>query len=158
MDDPFVRGGFPVGVRTLDARDSARDRVFPCEIWYPAAARHAGQDTSAATQDVFTGRGTQRTQMAVRDAVARAGTYPLIVYSHASSFHRRGATFLCTHLSSHGYIVAALDHFEAVAAAEVGPRQGETAEQKAARFEAILVNRVPDVRFLLDYILGEAWS
>jgi hypothetical protein len=36
--DPFAAGQDPVGVRTIEARDFARDRVFPCEIWYPAAA------------------------------------------------------------------------------------------------------------------------
>ncbi len=37
--DPFVRGEFPVGVHTIQAFDQARDRLFPCEIWYPAAAQ-----------------------------------------------------------------------------------------------------------------------
>ena len=41
--------------------------------------------------------------MAVRNAAARPGTYPLIIFSHASGHHRRGAPFLCTHLSSHGW-------------------------------------------------------
>ena len=153
--DPFVRGRFAVGVHTLQALDTVRNRLFPCEIWYPAGAQHAGQDTSSATQDVFTVRDTRRTQMAVRDAAAQPGTYPLIVYSHPSSFHRRSATFLCTHLSSHGYVVAGLDHFEVVAT-ELGRRDGETAAQKAARCEAVVANRVPDVRFLLDYVLGNA--
>lgn len=35
--DPFARGRFPVGVRTILALDRVRDRLFPCEIWYPAA-------------------------------------------------------------------------------------------------------------------------
>lgn len=30
--DPFVRGSYPVGVRTFTARDDARNRIFPCEI------------------------------------------------------------------------------------------------------------------------------
>ena len=106
--DPFARGGCPVGVRTIQAHDTARDRGFACEIWYPAARR---------------------------------GTYPLIVYSHPSASHRRAAASLCAHLSSHGYVVAALDH-----------REAETAEQKIA-------SRVPDVRFLLDHLLdGPAWD
>ena len=42
--DPFVRGRFPVGVRTIQGLDTVRDRLFPCEIWYPAAAQHGGQD------------------------------------------------------------------------------------------------------------------
>jgi predicted dienelactone hydrolase len=129
MYDPFVRGRFPVGVQTIQALDTARDRLFPCEIWYPAAARHGGQD-----------------------AAAHPGTYPLIIYSHPSGAHRRAATFLCTHLSSHGYVVAALDHSEVVAV-DLARGEGETAEQKNARVAAVIANRVPDVRFLLDRLL-----
>ena len=150
--DPFIRGPFPVGVRTFRARDTARDRLFPCEVWYPASARHMGQDISPATQDVFTIRDAPRAHMAVRDATAQSGRYPLIIYSHPSTFHRRAATFLCTHLSSHGYVVAGLDHSEVVA--QLGPRQIETAEEKAALFEAVLASRVPDVRFLLEELLS----
>jgi dienelactone hydrolase len=156
--DPFVRGRYPVGVRTIHARDTARNRLFPCEIWYPAAAAHASQDISAATQDVFTVLDTPRTQKAIRDAAAQPGTYPLVIFSHASGHHRRGSTFVCTHLSSHGYVVAALDHSEVVAA-ELGPPDGETEAQKAARLEAVIGNRVPDVCFLLDHLLSTpAWD
>jgi dienelactone hydrolase len=155
--DPFARGRSPVGVCTIQALDAARNRLFPVEIWYPAAAQHAGQDTAPGTQDVFTvpSGGAPRRQSAVRDAAAQAGTFPLIVFSHASGQHRRGATFLCTHLASHGYVVAAMDHSETVAA-ELSRREGETAEQKAARIEAVIASRVPDVRFLLDHLLGSA--
>jgi pimeloyl-ACP methyl ester carboxylesterase len=155
--DPFVRGRFPVGVRTLQALDAARDRMFPCEIWYPAAAQHAGQDTSPETQDSFTlplGN-VQRNQMAVRDAEARAGLYPLIVFSHSSGAGRRSATFLSTHLSSHGYLVAALDHSEIVSA-ELARQPDESGEQRAARWQALIASRVPDIRFLLDHLLNGA--
>ena len=76
--DPFVRGRFPVGVRTFEALDTARNRLFPCEIWYPAAARHAGQDLAPETQDVFTVplRDESRSQLAVRNAAAEPGTWP----------------------------------------------------------------------------------
>ncbi len=121
--DPFIRGRFPVGVRTIRAHDTARDRWFPCEIWYP------------------------------EDAEDAIGTYPLIVFSHHSGGHRRAATFLCTHLSSHGYVVAALDHSEVVAA-ELAAKSGESSEQKAARAQAWISNRVPDIRFLLDVLCG----
>lgn len=158
--DPFARGRFPVGVRTIQALDTARNRLFPCEIWYPAAAQHAGQDLAPETRDSFTvpPRDSPRSQMAVRNAAVRRGTYPLILYSHHSGGHRRAATFLCTHLASHGYVVAALDHSEVIAA-ELARPDGETAEQKAARAEAWIANRVPDVRFLLDRLLGgAAWD
>lgn len=155
--DPFVRGRFPVGVRNLQALDTARDRLFPCEVWYPAGAQHAGQDVAPGTQDFFTvsSGDTPLSQIAVRDAAARPGNYPLIIFSHPSGGHRRTATFLCTHLSSHGYVVAALDHSEVVAA-ELARKASETEEQRAARQKAWIANRVPDICFLLDHLLSRA--
>jgi dienelactone hydrolase len=155
--DPFVRGRLPVGVRTIRAHDTTRDCLFPCEVWYPAAAQYAGRDIAPGTQDLFTvSSGSKRQgQSAVRDAAALPGTYPLVVFSHPSGGHRRTATFLCTHLSSHGYVVAAMDHSEVVAAKFA--RKGiESDEQKAARWEAVIANRVPDIRFLLDHLLSDA--
>jgi predicted dienelactone hydrolase len=134
--DPFASGRFPVGVRTIHAPDPARDRVFPCEIWYPA---HTGDpDLPAGPAEA-------------RDAAPRRGAYPLVVFSHHSGGHRRSATFLCTHLASHGYVVAALDHSEVVAP-ELGGRDGKTAAERAVRIDAVIASRVPDVRFLLDYL------
>ncbi len=152
--DPFARGPFPVGVRTIQIPDRVRNRLFPCEIWYPAAAWHAGQDLAPSTQDSFAvpSRDTPRRQMAVRDAAAWPGICPLIVFSHPSGYHRRAATFLCTHLGSHGYVVAAMDHSELVAV-ELAPKAGETPDQRALRMEALIASRVPDTRFLLDHLL-----
>jgi predicted dienelactone hydrolase len=159
--DPFARGPFTVGVRTIEARDTSRRRTFPCEIWYPAAASHAGQDVSPATQDFFPfpPDETPRSQMAVRDAAAQLGTFPLIVFSHGSARGaRRMATYLCTHLSSHGYVVAALDHSE-VAAPDLARQASETEEQKRARVDAWIASRVPDIRFLLNHLLdGPGWD
>src|SRR5215813_1316077 len=158
--DPFVRGRFPVGVRTIQGLDTVRDRRFPCEIWYPAAALHAGQDIEPGTQDIFAvpSHDARRSQMAVRNATAQPGAYPLIIFSHSSGANRLQSTFLCTHLSSHGYLVAAIDHSEAIAA-ELAGKDGETDEQKTARVEAWIANRVPDIRFLLDHLLNDtAWE
>lgn len=158
--DPFGRGRFPVGVRTIHALDTVRDRLFPCEVWYPAAAQHAGQDLIAGSQDFFSVPLEQspRSQTAVRNGAAEPGTYPLIIYSHPSGGNRRSATFLCTHLGSHGYVVAALDHSEVVAK-ELARKDGETSEEKSARQKAWIANRVPDISFLLDHLLGgTAWD
>jgi dienelactone hydrolase len=114
--DPFTPGSHVVAVRTFQARDKARDRVFPVEVWHP--------ETSVNNT--------------------------LIVFSHASGHNRRGATFLCTYLGSHGYLVAAMDHSEVVATQP--PVPDETAEQKAARMEAVIASRMPDVPFLLDFL------
>jgi len=121
---------------------------------------YADRDTATATQDVFTGPGeTRRSQTAVRDAAARAGSYPLILFSHSSGGDRRQSAFLCTHLSSHGYLVAALDHSERVVA-ELAYRDDESAAEKAGRVQARIANRVPDIQFLVNYMLSAAadWS
>jgi predicted dienelactone hydrolase len=72
------------------------------------------------------------------------GAWPLVLYSHHSSGSRRSATYLTTHLASHGYLVAALDHSEVVA------------PEIAGNVEGFIANRVPDARFLLDYMLAGA--
>src|SRR5436309_3055913 len=112
--EPFDAGPWTVGVRSLQAADTARNRVFPCDVWYPEAAG--------------------------------AGALPLIVFSHHSGGHRRAATYFTTHLASHGYVVAALDHSEVVAP-ELARKQDETPEQRAARIDGWIASRVPDIRF-----------
>src|SRR5260370_38500748 len=84
---------------------------------------------------------------------AQSGLRPLIVFFHYSGGHRRTATYLCTHLASHGYVVAATDHSE-VAAPELARRAGETAAERAARIDGIIASRGPDVRVLLDHLLA----
>lgn len=153
--DPFARGCFPVGVRTIELFDRDRDRRFPCEAWYPASQEFAEQDLASGTRDYFNVAlvDTPRSQLAVRDAAGSPGTFPLVVFSHGSARGaRRMATFVCTHLSSHGYVVAALDHSEVVAPAV--PRSGETKEEKLARAQALIANRVPDLRFLIGSLVN----
>src|SRR5262249_57768153 len=87
----------------------------------------------------------------------RPGAYPLVVYPHPGGGNRRTATFVTTHLASHGYLVAAVDHSEQIAP-ELAPRDGETAAERAARREATVASRVPDVHLLLDHLLGGGWE
>jgi len=84
---------------------------------------------------------------------AQSGLRPLIVFSHYSGGHRRTATYLCTHLASHGYVVAAMDHSEVVAP-ELAPHAGEMAVTRAARIDGIIGSRVPDVQLLHDHLFG----
>ncbi|HET7421564.1 MAG TPA: hypothetical protein VFL27_14395 [Candidatus Dormibacteraeota bacterium] len=74
---------------------------------------------------------------------------PLIVYSHYSGGHRRAATFLCSHLASHGYLVASPDHWEVVA-------REDLPSERTARIEAVIANRVPDIRLLMDHFGRDA--
>ncbi len=87
--------------------------------------------------------------------VGEAGPRPLVIYSHSSGGNRRAATFLATHLASHGYVFAAMDHSELVAR-ELRPQRDESPAQRAARVQAVIDQRVPDLRFLLDHLLGGA--
>ena len=112
-----------VAARSLQATDTARNRVFPVDVWYPEAA-------------------------------GNAAALPLILFSHHSGGSRRASTFLTTHLASHGYLVAAMDHSEVVAP-ELLRKQNETPEETAKRGEAWIASRVPDLRFLLDYMLSQ---
>jgi dienelactone hydrolase len=130
--DPFAHGKFLVGARTFAACDVTRRREFPCEVWYPATEPNAQWGRTTAN-------------------------LPLIIYSHPSGAHRRAATFLCTHLASHGFVVAAMDHSEVVAP-ELKRAEVETAERTAKRIEEVIASRVPDMRFLLDQLLGGAFD
>ncbi|MBV8584102.1 MAG: dienelactone hydrolase family protein [Candidatus Eremiobacteraeota bacterium] len=141
--DPFIRGRFSVGVRSVEAHDPLRKLRFPLEVWYPAAPSHFGQDYAAERLDSYSldGTGETRSQDAVRNAEAEADRHPLVIYSHgASRWKGRGATFLCTHLASHGYVVAAIDHYE-------------TLVPNASRDE-VSKNRVADISFAIDFMLG----
>jgi dienelactone hydrolase len=128
--EPFRRGQLSVDVRSVQAHDEARDRRFSIEVWYPVA-EPAG------------------------DARRRPGVHPLIVYSHHSGGDRRAASYLCTHLASHGYVVAALDHSE-VAAPELALPADGTPQQRVEWVQRTWVPaRVPDVRFLIDQMLDD---
>jgi dienelactone hydrolase len=108
--DPFSRGPWPVGVRTLELRDPA-NRPLVTELWYPAAARHRGEDGVDATRDAFTVLPSMPVarQDARRDAAPAPVESELVVYCHGGYGHRREATNLTTHLASHGYVVVAPD-------------------------------------------------
>ncbi len=84
-----------------------------------------------------------------RDAPAQPGDHPLAIFSHFSGGGRRTASYLTTHLASHGYAVAAMDHSELVAP-ELGPRADESSADRARRIDAVIAGRVPDIRLLVS--------
>jgi predicted dienelactone hydrolase len=110
--NPFNRGPAPVGVRTVTATDASRGRrTLTIEIWYPATERYCGQDLDETTRDRFIAAPglPEFSQSAVRGADAALGTYPLLLHTHGALSHRRAMSVLCTHLASHGYVVASND-------------------------------------------------
>jgi dienelactone hydrolase len=128
--DPFVTGPWTVNSTTVEVRDDVRDRTFQCEVWCPA-----------------------KNEPAAVELAGFASARPLVIYSHYAGGSRRSATFLCTHLASHGYIVAAMDHSEVVAP-ELIRKDGETESQRSERIANIISSRVPDVRLLIDHLMA----
>jgi predicted dienelactone hydrolase len=159
--DPFARGPYPVGVRTLSLTDAARDaRALPTEVWYPATDASAGQDLDPATRDAYelVPGFPPFPQDAVRDAAPRAGRRPVVLFSHGYGGHRRQSTFLCTHLASHGYVVAAVDHtgntMLDVVRQMLRAQAGEPSPGVDAQLGAFARGRPADVSFTLDALLA----
>jgi predicted dienelactone hydrolase len=155
--DPWKRGPFAAGVRTFAL--SREGRSLPTEVWYPATEEHAGEDLNEATRDTYEMLPglPPSWQDAVRDARARSGKHPLIAFSHGYGGHRRQSTFLCSHLASHGYVVAAVDHtgntvfdvLHAVMQLQAGGPRPET----DAILREFIEARPADVSFMLDRVL-----
>ncbi|MFN2375873.1 MAG: alpha/beta hydrolase family protein [Candidatus Binatia bacterium] len=158
--DPFTRGPHAVGVRTVDTSDASRSRYLPVEVWYPATAAHAGQDTAEETMDhydLLPGFPPQR-QAAVRGAEAATGRFPVVLFSHGFGGHRRQSTFLCTHFASHGYVVAAMDHTgnTVIDMAQVTLQvlMGEPMPDIETMMDDVIVARPLDAIFVLDRLLA----
>lgn len=139
------------------------------EIWYPSTDDFRGKDLDPATMDWFIpgwaadGVSTPEelvSQQAVRDAAWRSSEkpFPLVLLIHGWAGFRREATFIGTHLASHGYVVVSPDvvgtTFPEVDAflTEQEPHGDPAALVRHARDNAEA--RVGDVGFLI----GEAMS
>jgi predicted dienelactone hydrolase len=134
--DPTKPGPYRVGVRTEVFVDADRTcaitqkpRTLVTEIWYPATdnaddfpqnqfndffGREEGRLMASAAMLRF---GAQFDKLndtfkniARRNAPARDGKFPLLVFSHGNGGFRHQNTFQAEYLASHGYIVAAPDH------------------------------------------------
>lgn len=127
--DPSTFGPFPVGVRTVAWSDATRPdamgnpRPILTEIWYPADESARGQKGAKYELRPLLTPDQQRilattdlpiqTTTAVRDARPRfdRAPYPLVVFSHGHGGMRWQSTYYTVVLASHGYVVAAPDHF-----------------------------------------------
>lgn len=160
--DPFARGGFPVGVRSLTISDAARQRALPVELWYPADEAARGRDLDPATRDAYElipGLPSPW-QEAARDAAPAAGRFPLLLFSHGFGGHRRQSTFFCTHLASHGYVVASVDHVGNtildILQLMVQQARGATIDDTPAQLAEFIAMRPADALAVLDALLAGA--
>ncbi len=151
--DPFARGPHPVGTRTLEFHDESRERRLPVDVWYPATESFRGQDFDDATRDRFKSMpiSPEVSQHAVRDADAQNGPFSLVVFSHGFGGERRQSTHLCTHLASHGYVVAAMDH---VGNTTADMMQMASSPPDPSILSAIIENRPTDASFVIDCMLA----
>jgi dienelactone hydrolase len=137
---PAPTGNLAVGVSTSTFTDPARGadggpadgaaRSLPVTIWYPAADAGPGgpliADDARTTVDGLARQyglpGWVLTELrdargeATPDAPARAGTFPVVLFSPGLSSSRWLASSWATEVASHGAVVVALDHpFDAAA-------------------------------------------
>lgn len=91
------------------------------------------------------------TNAGVRDAQARDGQWPLVVFSHGSGGTRVGYVFLTEFLASHGFIVMAADHLGNSRYTVVN---GQVVKSGGARGQASATDRPKDVSFLIDAMTG----
>lgn len=73
----------------------------------------------------------------------------LILFSHFSGGTRHASTYLCAHLASHGYLVAAIDHSDTQLPR---PSAALVESEKAERMQAWIDARVPDLQLLLGHV------
>ncbi len=160
--DPFSRGPHPAGVRSIELEDESRGRTLPVELWYPATEAHAGQDLSEETQDQYTLMPALPPvrQDAARDAALSAGRFPLVAFSHGFGGHRRQTTHFCTHLASHGYVVASVDHagntMTDVMQLALSLQAGGEPPDPITLLGEFIEARPADVSFAIDQVLANA--
>lgn len=149
----------PVGVRSDTWTDTSRGRALPVEIWYPASADYAGHDLDPAQQDAYRAIWVTAEmdpddpplipQEAVRDAAPAALPGELVLFAHGYAGHRREATYLCTHLASHGYVVVSADHIGSTSwDVDSMMASGATVDMTAFRHQ-MGIDRYGDVPFLI---------
>ncbi|MBT3867883.1 MAG: hypothetical protein HOF19_08210, partial [Gammaproteobacteria bacterium] len=151
--NPYTRGPYPVGTRQFNWTDTERNHSLPVDVWYPATKAYEGKDLDPATQDRYEmvpGMG-EAVQQAVKDAEAESGQRALVVFSHGFGGERRQSTFLCCHLASHGYVVAAMDHVGNTTANMIS---GEGAAGDPEVIERFVQSRPCDVSFVIDQMLA----
>jgi dienelactone hydrolase len=105
MYNPFTKGNYPVGVRTVELRGN--DNSYTTEVWYPAEEKYSGLEALDTFQ--FVNELPAATQEATRDADPATGKRPLVMYWHGGYGHRREMAAMCVFLASHGFVVAAPD-------------------------------------------------
>lgn len=142
--EPGKTGPWAVGHRQLSSLDPARsERPLPLELWYPVDSADAN---GPFTNYVLSGPLSLRSELAHKNAPAsQAGARPLVVFSHGWGGLAIQSVHLMEHLASHGFVVVAPNH--------TGSTTADFTGGTAVPIEQALLDRVPDISFVIDRIL-----
>lgn len=141
---PLEPPHFPVGRRTITMIDHERDdRVLGVDLWYPANDSDAARSMYEVFPGVAFAAATAR-----HETPARAGQFPLVLFSHGRTGMRISYALACEALAARGAVVVSSDH---PGDALVDWLLGTFADDRTNE-----VNRVADAHFLLHALLGGA--
>jgi predicted dienelactone hydrolase len=132
IDSPELAplGAYAVGVRTLTLIDrnvvdvthippngaalDRHDRVLKVDLWYPArpvpGSKAETYHATLPSEEPAAPAAFSVPGLAVRDAPAAPGRYPLVIVSHGYSNATVAMSWLTENLASKGYVVAAIRH------------------------------------------------
>ncbi|MGI9286439.1 MAG: alpha/beta hydrolase family protein [Pseudomonadales bacterium] len=142
--DPSKAGPWAVGHRSFTATDTQRaDRSLRTDIWYPVDAADAGGNLSV--YPLGSGIGITA-DIAVDNLPPSDQNFRhLLVFSHGFGGTNTQSTPLMEVLASHGFIVVSPEH------------TGNTNDSDPiVSGEQAEMDRVPDVRFIIDIMLARA--
>lgn len=138
-------GGFGVGYRVIELAapagggPSALGRNVTVDLWYPArvAAADKREDYhgTLSSEPPLPRAAFSITALAVRNAPALAGPFPLVVVSHGYGNDTVAFSWLGENLASKGYVVAAVRHLD--------PEYSDR-----SRFAAVVLRRPLDIVFV----------
>lgn len=147
---PIEKPHYPVGRRTTLLTDKSRvagdnpndsGRLLGVDIWYPAVASAAERSTYELLPGIaYTAAHAQH------EPAARAGEFPLILFSHGRTGMRISYAYLCEALAARGAIVVSADHpGDVLIDWLLGNHDDDRTNE---------VNRVADAHFLLHELLN----
>ena len=142
--DPSVAGPWSVGHASFAATDTNRaDRELKTDVWYPVDASTEGREPSVypVTADIAI-----TSDLAVDDPDPSVQKFRhLLVFSHGFDALNTQSAPLMEVLASHGFIVVAPAHTGNTSSSDV-----------LVSGEQAAVDRVPDLRFIIDFMLARS--
>lgn len=141
-----------VGYRRMDFRfetASGEQRSRQLDVWFPTSDKEQRREY----RGLFGSRG--QIGFAAKDSAVAEGTHPLLLFSHGFLGSSDQSIFLTEACARAGYIVASMNHADAIASRLRGQRQQDP--PKFAEFakwtDAKYRDRYEDVVAILDHLL-----